>query len=470
MIGLAAWLMALAVAAGGAPAAGPPDNPDAARCLDSSNAKSEARAQACTRLIETPGLAAKDAAAYRTARGRALLDQKRYADSETDASAAILAAPQVPEAYFIRALARTRLSRPDQAKADYDILLRLTPNDADALYNRALIEGDAGDHAGALKDLERARPLAPKDADTLVQLATEYDATDRAGDALATYAAVLAFAPKNRNALLDRAIVYFGQKDNPNAERAIRAGLAAYPDDSGMHDEAGAIAERQGDRKQAMAEYDRAISLDNTNIDALSDRAQLALAEGAYGKAAADYAVIVGTLKPGDPDAVADLIDALIQKDDYKQALTLTDAALKQAPANVALHIARGRIMEHADRYDEALADYAAALAKDPASDAALYDRALVYFDQGHADLAIRDLDAALRAKPGDADDLEERGAVYQWLEDYVTAIEKFDAAIAADPKRASVFTKRAEARRKLGDVGGAAADEATAKALKPKA
>jgi tetratricopeptide (TPR) repeat protein len=463
---VAPWIVAMAVAGAPAPSVAAA-SPDAAVCLNA-DAASQARVGACTRMIEAPGAAIKDLARYRAARATAFYAMKRYGEAEIDTSTAILADPAGagPGAYFTRALTRLALERPAEAKADYDSLLRLKPDDSAALYNRALIEADAGDHTSALKDLELARKLAPKDVETVVELGVEYGANKRPDDELACYAAALALEPKDRTALLNRAIAYFRRKDWPNAERAITSALAAFPNDAPMHEEAGAIADERGDKDRAMAEYNQSLSLDSTDLDARRDRAELEWSEKAYGKAAADYAVIVA-LSPGDAEAADNLLSALIEDGHDKLAMPLAEAALKRAPQNVDLLIAYGRLLAHADRNDEALAAYTAAIKIDPTSDPALYDRALVFVDEDHPDRAIRDLDAALRAKPGDADDLEERATIYLGQEDYAMAIADLDAVIAGDPKRVSAYEKRADAHRKQGDSAAAAADESMIKTLK---
>ena len=467
MISRALLRLAILLLAGSwAPAASSAVSPQAAgddrRCLADQGSLA-ARSQACTRLLEGSGEAPLNKARYLAARGRIRLQQKDYVGADADLTAAISTGFASAETYFDRALARTDDKQPTLAIVDYASVLRLDPKDASALYNRALLFDDAGDHKRALGDLEQARKLAPTDVDTVVQLGMEYGQFDRTQDELDCYAAALALQPHAYLALVNRGEVFIKLKNWPAAAKAVDTGLAAYPKDAAMHDDRGWVAQEMGDEKLARAEYDRAVAADRTYVPGLKDRAGLESRAGDYRSAVKDYRA-VAKLETGDAGAADDLVTALIGAGDAKSAVDVADAALAAAPNDVSLLVDRGRAFWNESDYARAIADYDRALEAHPTELSALFDRALVFRAQGHYDRAIRDLDAGLRSTPGDADSLEVKGEVYADLNDYLSAIESFNAAILADPKRLSAYRSRADAERNIGEVAAAAADDAVAK------
>ena len=71
-------------------------------------------------------------------------------------------------------------------------------------------------------------------------------------------------------------------------------------------------------------------------------------------------------LSPEDPELLADLILALSGAGESDRALALARQAGRQFPDNLAVSVARGRVLSNLRRYDEATDHFARALRKDP--------------------------------------------------------------------------------------------------------
>src|SRR5262249_3392513 len=64
--------------------------------------------------------------------------------------------PEFAHAWHNRGLAYLNLHRYDEARADFDVTLRLKPDFADAVMDRAIAREGTGDYAGAVADLTTA--------------------------------------------------------------------------------------------------------------------------------------------------------------------------------------------------------------------------------------------------------------------------------------------------------------------------
>ncbi len=72
-----------------------------------------------------------------------------------------MTASALADAWERRGACLVRLGRLDQARADLDRALALSPSDPQAWYNRAGVHEDMGDLAAAQADMERFLTLVP---------------------------------------------------------------------------------------------------------------------------------------------------------------------------------------------------------------------------------------------------------------------------------------------------------------------
>jgi hypothetical protein len=81
-------------------------------------------------------------------------------------------------------------------------------------------------------------------------------------------------------------------------------------------------------------------------------------------------------------------------------------------------------------------------------------------------DDALSDCEASLGSRPNSSPILDSKGFVLYRLARYQEALDSFNAALKLDPKLAPSLYMRGQTKRKLGDMAGASADIATAKAV----
>ncbi len=95
------------------------------------------------------------------ARGRALIELERFAESECDYRSALAIAPEDKDLYSALALLYQRWGRWPEARATLRQLIERVPEDASALNALALAEMRCGQLRSAAAHLERARKLVP---------------------------------------------------------------------------------------------------------------------------------------------------------------------------------------------------------------------------------------------------------------------------------------------------------------------
>ena len=96
--------------------------------------------------------------------GIAAHNKDSYSQAIADYSQVIRLTPNDATAYYNRGLAYYNKGDYDQAIADYDYAIRLNPNDAIAYYNRGLAYYSKGDYDHAIADYNHAIRLNPNDA------------------------------------------------------------------------------------------------------------------------------------------------------------------------------------------------------------------------------------------------------------------------------------------------------------------
>jgi tetratricopeptide (TPR) repeat protein len=148
------------------------------------------------------------------AKGKMLLDQKRFPEAVTELSAVIAQDPKLREAYRLRAIAYRSMKQYDASISDYNKAIELDPQNYDAYVGRAQSKREMKNCASALDDLATALKLAPQKEIARLLMAQgtcKYDIGDFAG-ALETcsQSKQMSISPENANCV-GRAYLKLGQ-------------------------------------------------------------------------------------------------------------------------------------------------------------------------------------------------------------------------------------------------------------------
>jgi tetratricopeptide (TPR) repeat protein len=258
---------------------------------------------------------------------------------------------------FNRARLLVAMRRPDDAYADFTLLIELDPYFTDYLTERAKVSRRRGELAAALADYDRAVALAPPFPEIYYTRATaRLEAGDVAG-ALADFDYVLDLEPDDVDTRVSRAELYVELGRSADAEQDVLAGLAESPDEPRLLCMLGSIALEADEFERALTHLDAALARDGDYPAALVNRAVARYRLDRLPAAVADLTRVL-ELVGNDPDVLLNRGLAYHAQERFDLAVRDFDTALALADADVAeLRYRRGHSLLAAGRRDQASAD-----------------------------------------------------------------------------------------------------------------
>ena len=229
---------------------------------------------------------------------------------------------------------------------------------------------------------------------------------------------------------------------SPNNIVALSETIKSDPDNPQAYNARGAALAQAGKTQDALADFNKAISLDANFALAYANRGLAYLQTKQMDQALADY----------------------------QRAIAL-DASY--APA----YLGRGLIEKERNQPQDALEDLNKAIALSPDNAEAYYNRGLLYQSDKQDQLAVADFTAANGLVPQRAEPLVARAVSYLALDKIKEAVADLDeAALAvgregrypADPQNAQAWSTRGLAYERLGDKTTSVTSYARARALRP--
>ncbi len=254
------------------------------------------------------------------------------------------------------------------------------------------------------------------------------------------------------------------------AADGYRAQLRLQPNNPDLHAMLGETLESLGDEAGAMAEYERGLRGPGDTHRALIDHGQLLVRQGRFDDGRKDFNRALSQ-NSKDVEALTARGHSWVAEGKNKKARAALDdfnEALSIRPNDGAALNARGSFYLAQLKPELAVQDFDKALAASPDDDVLLYNRGMALKQLNRYDRALRDFNAALRITPGDPMTLAAKGDAYRQLGDLLLAREFYDAALKADSRNAIAWEARGEIRVALGDSAGGEVDKAQAHSLAP--
>lgn len=414
---------------------------------------------------------AKDAAAQQAAL-RMLSDRPAsvrmpagYKCSGSDIAAIQADVPTTSSGYVGRAKTFVNRGMRKEALLDYDKAVELDPNNVYAWANRGITRVQVGDLAGAKSDLTKAEAIDPAFVQNNIGRGMLADVERRPRDAVEAYTRALEQEPDTRYAIEHRAAAYASLGEAERALADLTSIIEKRSDDPDAYVDRGNFFLNQREYVKAIADFDKAHSLDPSNEWPLANRGI-----------------------------------ARVWKRDFTAAAGDLDAAAKINPKNAVVFRARGMMAQQKGEWQNAIAAYTSALQVDPDSGFALGHRAESARAAGDYEAALRDAAAAIKQQPGwvelyllranvlrsqgkEAEAIAEARAVtganpdnsyahvvaaniYSAFHKDADAMRAYDKAIALKPE-AYIYLNRSLRRPKT-DVAGRRADLDAALKLEP--
>ena len=259
-----------------------------------------------------------------------------------------------------------------------------------------------------------------------------------------------------------------------------------------------------GDCQQAIAAFDRAISLDPQCVDAYCGRGNARRFVGDYAGSWADFDTAVqlapelgvayigrglGTCfsspsntNPSDDfelgkNLLANAATAIeyvmrgtakAQLGDAQGAIADYNLAIGINPRLLVAYNNRGNLRQHLGDIDGAIADFSQVLKIDSQSAIAYNNRAIIYTQIGQLPAAIADFSRAIELQPDFVSVYNNLGNAYCQMSESALAIAQYTKAIALDPDFAVAYSNRANIYRIERNIATALADYDRAISLDP--
>jgi tetratricopeptide (TPR) repeat protein len=260
--------------------------------------------------------------------GIVLLEMHKPDAAKLEFQESIRSKPDYALAYVNLAGLLDELRDHQGAVAMYKKAIALQPNDVNAHYNLGVAYGEAEDYVAAIREYREAKRLDPSRLDVRQNLGSALLQADPAA-AITEFRELVDLAPDYPicHRCLGSALYTVGRL--ADAENEFRIAMRSDPADPVVHRQVGSIRETEKNYDAALAEYRKAVALNDTEV----------------------YGMIGRTL---------------LLKKDFPAAILELKKAEQYEPANALNHELHGEALEGAGDRDAAMAEYKQALSLEP--------------------------------------------------------------------------------------------------------
>jgi tetratricopeptide (TPR) repeat protein len=395
--------------------------------------------------------------------------------------------PKYVEAYRLRGIVYQQLQENELALKDSNQLVALRPNNSDSYLLQSTARENLNDLPGALSSFNQAIYLSPQDASIYYLRATfKMSRLGNFSSALLDYNQAIqlddnsniyflgrcnvkiqlqdlnaALKDCNQSIFLEKEFVRKNKSERRKIEEVARSYFARAT-----------IYTIMKNPKDAIADFDKAIKIYSDldpNMYKLRGRVKALLTED-YQGALADYNKAI-ELDDNNTEAYqfrAELSSIRLKKS--TEALADYDVAISRDPRNSKNYAERGFAKLKAGDYQGALADHNQAVTIDPTNATAYENRGWVKNEIGDVKGALTDYDRALLLNPNLSGVYSDRGRIkYLKLNDLSGALLDCNKAIALNPKESYAYNLRGQIKaEKFKDFAGALMDYNQAISLEP--
>lgn len=212
-------------------------------------------------------------------------------------------------------------------------------------------------------------------------------------------AALSSNKPDNRSYPVLRSAVLLSMGRLDDARTALKAELAAWPDNVEALFALAELERFAGDAKAHRAAVEALLLKDPKNADAQAALGDIHYESKNYTKAEASYAAALA-VAPANVEALLGSARLKFKRDDMKGALVALDRAVAAAPGDAIAYLDRSRVLYQLGRYAECEADMDTAIKLAPGSAWNYVERGRLYLDTGRLELARADFDRSIALNP----------------------------------------------------------------------
>jgi tetratricopeptide (TPR) repeat protein/serine/threonine protein kinase len=319
-------------------------------------------------------------------------------------------------------------------KGDWDRALELLDKavaadpSPEAYYQRGRAWAGKKDRAKALDDWTQALKLRPDFAAALRDRADAYVGLRRWDEAVTDAKEAIRLDGTDKLAYCHLARAHLGNRQPQMAQDAATEAIKIDANFALAYFLRGRARVALLNSNDALEDFSKGLELDPRDAGALTSRANLYFNKQEYNKAIKDC---TDALALDDRDYSAYFIRgrARIHLGTYDKAIEDYDAALRLNPNDPAAYNNRGLAYYHDKQYDKALTDYTAAIRRDSRRALYYFNRANVYKAQKQYDKAIEDYTKIIGFEPGNAVAWRARGNAHLLNKDKDKADSDFKEA-----------------------------------------
>ncbi|MDB5654941.1 MAG: hypothetical protein JWQ94_2554 [Tardiphaga sp.] len=304
-----------------------------------------------------------------------------------------------------------------EAEAVYRNVLKLQPEQPDALHLLGVVANHDKRHAEAAELIGRAIAREQRNPLYFSNLGLALQALGRSDAALASFDQALALQPDFSEVHRHRGNALCELGRSGEAFASFDAALALRPDFVEVLRPYAAALYRQQSLDRALACYDRLIVAVPDDADALNERGNVLFDLKRFDEALASYEQAI-VLVPNYVNAMSNRGLALLQLRRFDEAIATLERALAIAPDRAEIHNNHGNALQGLQRFDDALTAY----------------------------------DRAVQLKPDYAEAYNNRGNTLVYLRRFDDAVVSFQQAVAIDPDYGDAHWNEAILRLLTGD------------------
>ncbi|MDE6099797.1 MAG: tetratricopeptide repeat protein, partial [Paramuribaculum sp.] len=299
----------------------------------------------------------------------------------------------------------------------FNQVIAAKPYLAQPYFFRALAKFNLDDLKGAEQDVSMAIERNPFITDAYELRGVVRQNLGMDSLAIADYAHALTLLPENKGILYNMALAQESTKDYDNAEKSFGQLLNAHPGFDGGYLGRAKMRLEKADTTGAMEDIEKALSINKNSVNGYLMRADI----------------------------------AIHRNEDYAQALTDMDEAIRLQPRVGGYYINRAFIRYRLDDYIGAMNDYDYALLLEPTNFVAVYNRALLRMEVHDYNRAIDDLSQVLALRPHEYRALFNRAMLYREIGDFRHALDDINRVIDEIPNFALAYYLRYDVKKSMG-------------------
>jgi tetratricopeptide (TPR) repeat protein len=364
---------------------------------------------------------------------RYYLQASRPADAERILGPLVERFPKLDAARSLLGSAHMLRQRPDLAAAQFEEIVKQSPDDQVAHFQLARAYARLGRGKEVLAELDRAAKFLSATPWYHVERARAYLLLGRLDDALASARTAERIAPGQPDTFLVLGQIYAQRGDAKTAREMFSKAAEAGGGEAAGHFALGRLAQMEQNPDAALREFDAALSANPSSI--VAARAK---------------------------------VSALLRQNRAKEAVAFAESAARREAGRPEFHVLLGAVYASDRQWEKAVTAYRKALELDATAVTPRLGLARVAMGQGKDEDAIVQLQTALQHDPGNAIAALMIAALYEKFARYDQGILVMEAALKAAPRRVEFGLALAELYLRKGRYDDAAAKASELLAVNP--